>query len=232
MSRSYIKHDEATCRLPKWMVAVAQAFDYLIESWVPLDYPAFRERAPTVSVQSWALIHGTMVRDSDCNGELLLQVFASHPVVGNIVGWPCELLTVHKQPWCSLPVLAVPAVQDVRVLWLYDRQPQRIIVVAEGHRSIAVLVASKVARTQEDDTLGHMTEVLLSLAEGQDNLDADPPNILNALGMEPAVKARSGGQPVVIASAPSSGPAAMDVVGRSRKTRVWSFWRGANRHLG
>ena len=59
------------------------------------------------------------------------------------MGWPREVLPILQQPLCSLPILAVATVLDVGVLWLYDRRLQRIIPVAEGQRSIAVLVGSK-----------------------------------------------------------------------------------------
>ena len=36
-----------------------------------------------------------------------LQVFADHPAVGNIMGWPREVLPVFHQPLCNLPVLAM-----------------------------------------------------------------------------------------------------------------------------
>ena len=62
-----------------------------------------------------------MVRDSDGHGEPWLQVFASHPAVGNIMRWPREVLPVLQQPLCSLPVLAVATVLHVGELWLYDR---------------------------------------------------------------------------------------------------------------
>ena len=84
-----------------------------------------------------------MARDSDGQGEPWLEVFANHPAVVNIMGWPREVLPVLQQPWCSLPVLAVATMLDVGVLWLYDRQLQRIIPVAEGQRSMVVLVETK-----------------------------------------------------------------------------------------
>ena len=194
MSRSYITHDEAMSTFPQWMAAAARAFGQWIESWVAQDYHTFRERSRTVSAQSWATIRGTMVRDSDGQGEPWLQVFASHSAVGNIMGWPRELLPVFQQLLCSLPVLAVATVLDVGALWLYDRQLQRIIPVAEGQKSMAVLVGPKqLARIQGDDALGRITEVLLSLPEGEDNVAADARHTLDALDLEPVVEARSGG---------------------------------------
>ena len=59
------------------------------------------------------------------------------------MGWPREVLPVLQQPLCSLPVLAVATMLDVGALWLYDRQLQRIIPVAEGQRPMALLVGSK-----------------------------------------------------------------------------------------
>ena len=97
-----------------------QAFSQWIKSWVAQDFPAFRERSRTVSAQSWATSRGTLVRDPDGRGEPWLKMFASHPAVGNITGWPREVLPVFQQPLCSLPVLAVAAVLDVGALWLYE----------------------------------------------------------------------------------------------------------------
>ena len=47
-----------------------------------------------MSAHSRATIRGTMVRDSDGQGEPCLQVFANHAAVGNIMGWPREVLPV------------------------------------------------------------------------------------------------------------------------------------------
>ena len=101
------------------------------------------------------------------------------------------MLPVLQQPLCSLPVLAVATVLDVGVLWLYDRHLQRIILVAEGQRSMDVLVGSKqLARIQGDDAQGCITEVLLSLPEGDDNVAANARHMLAALGLQPVVEAR------------------------------------------
>ena len=118
--RSYITHAEAMSTFPLWMAAAAQAFSQWIESWAAQDFPAFWERSRTVSAQSWATIRGTVVRDPNGRGEPWLKVFAGHPAVGNIMGWPCEVLPVFQQPLCSLPVLAVATVLDVGALWVYD----------------------------------------------------------------------------------------------------------------
>ena len=98
VSRSFITYDEAMSTFPQWMAAAAQAFSQWIESWVAQDYPTFWERSRMVSAQSCATIRGTMVRDSDGQGEPWLQVFANHPAVGNIMGWPREVLPVLQQP--------------------------------------------------------------------------------------------------------------------------------------
>ena len=84
-----------------------------------------------------------------------------HLAVGNIMGWPREVLPVLRQPLCNLPVVAVAAMVDVGALWLYDRQLRRVIPSATGQRSMAVLVGSKpLARIQGDDAQGHITEAL------------------------------------------------------------------------
>ena len=194
MSRSYITHDEVMSTFPQWMAAVAQAFGQWIESWVAQDYPTSWERSRTVTAQSSATIRGTMVRDWDGQGEPWVLVFAHHRAVGNIMGWPCEVLVVLQQPLCPLPGLVVAAVLDVGVLWRYDRQLQSISPVAKGQRSMTVLVGSKrIARMQGDDAPGRITEVLLYVPEGDDNVAADARHSLDALRLEPVVEAPSKG---------------------------------------
>ena len=188
---------------PQWMAAAAHAFGQWIESRVAQDYPAFRERSRSVSAQPWATIRGTMVRDSDGHGEPWLQVFADHPAVENLMAWPSEVLLVLPQPLCFPLVLAVATVVNVGVLWLYEWQLKRIIPVAEGQRSMALLVGSKqLARIQGDDAQRSITEVLLSMPEGDDNMIADACHTLDALGLRPVVEAWLGGQRMVIVSAP------------------------------
>ena len=195
VSTSYITHVEAMSTFPHWMAAAAQAFSHWIESWVAQEFPAFRERSHTVSAQCWATIYGTMVRGPDGRGEPWPQVSASHPAVGYIMGSPREVLPILQQPLCFIPVLGVATVLDVEALWLYDRQLHRIILVAEGQRSMAVLVGSKkLARIQGDDALGRVTEVLLSLPEGDDKVAADAHHTLDALDLGLVVEAQSGGQ--------------------------------------
>ena len=194
MSRWLITHDEPMFTFPQWTATAAQAFGQWIESWVARDYPAFQERSRTVCAHSWATIRGTMVRDLDGHGEPWLQLFANHLAVGNIIGWPRAVLPVLQQPLCSLPILAMANVLAGGVLWLYDQQPQRISPVAEGQRSMVVLVGSKqLARMQGDDAKGRIAEVLLYLPEGDDNVAAHARHTLDALGLEPLVEAWSGG---------------------------------------
>ena len=68
------------------------------------------------------MVGGTLVRGPDGPSDPWLQVYADHPAVGNVMGWPGEVLPVFEQPLCSLPFLAVAVVLDVGTLWLYDRQ--------------------------------------------------------------------------------------------------------------
>ena len=84
--RSYIAHEEAMSSFPHCMAAVARAFSQWIGSWMTRDYPAFREWSRVVSAQSWAAVRGTMVRGPDGQSDPWLQVYADHPVVGNIIG--------------------------------------------------------------------------------------------------------------------------------------------------
>ena len=150
VSMSYITYEEAISSFPHWMAAVAQAFNQWIGSWMTQDHPAFRERSRMVSAQSGATVRGTMVRGPDGQTEPWLRVFADHPAVGNIMGWPREVLPVLQQPLCNLPVLALATVLDVGPLWLYDQQPRRVIPAVTEQRSMAVLVGSKqLARIQD-----------------------------------------------------------------------------------
>ena len=104
-----------------------------------------------------------------------------------------EVLPVLQQPLRNLPVLAVATMLYVGALWLSDRQLRRVIPVAEGQRSMAILVGSKrIARIQGDDAPGRITEGLLSLPEGDDNVAANTRHSLQALGLERVVEARLG----------------------------------------
>ena len=161
-----------------------------------------------------------------------LQVFANHPAVGNITGWPREVLPVLQQPLCSLPVLAVATMLDVGALWLYDRQLRRVIPVAEGQRSMIVLDGSKqLARIQGDDAPGRITEVLLSLPEGDNNVAADTRRMLDALGLQMVVEARSGGQRMVITSAQGPGPAGVDLIGEILHDYAWKLLASGKQSL-
>ena len=84
---------------------------------------------------------------------------------------------------------------------------------------MAVLVGSKqLARIQGDDAQGHITEVLLSLPEGDDNVAADARHTLDALGLGAVIKARSGEHRMVIASTGGPGLAGIGSSGRSCRT--------------
>ena len=65
--------------------------------------------------------------------------------------------------------------------------------MAEKQRFMAVLVGSKqLAQIQGDNTPGRITEVLLSLPEGDGNVAADARHTLDAFGLVTVVEARSG----------------------------------------
>ena len=91
VSRSYIEHEEAMSLFPHWMAAVAQAFDLWKGSWVARDITTFREWSRVVSAQSWAQVRGTEVRSPDGRSDPWLQVYADHPGLGNVMGWPREV---------------------------------------------------------------------------------------------------------------------------------------------
>ena len=232
VSRSYITYEEAMSSLPHWMAAVAQAFSRWIESWMGQDYPAFRERSRMVPAQSWTTVRGTMVRGPNGKSEPWLQVFADHPAVGNIMGWPREVLPVLQQPLCNLPILAVASMLDVGAMWLYDRQVRRVIPAATGQRSVAILVGSKqLARIQGGNARGHITEALFSLSEGDDNVVADDRHTIDALGLKAVVEARSGGQGMVLASARGPGLARADVIGEIVQAYGWELLANGARSL-
>ena len=87
------------------------------------------------------------------------------------MGWPREVLPVFLQPLCSIPVSSVATVLDMGALWLCDHQIRRVVPVAKGQWCMAVLVGSKqLARIQGDGTPGRITEVLLLLPDGNDNV--------------------------------------------------------------
>ena len=230
VSRSYITHVEAMSTFPQLMVAAAQAFSQWIESWVAQDFPAFRERSRTVSAQSWATIHGTMVRDPDGRGEPWLQVFANHPAVGNIMGWPREVRPLLQQPLCSLPVLAVATVLDVGALWLYDRQLRRITPV-RGKCPWHLVGSKQLSRIKGDDALGGVTEVLVSVAEGDDNVATDARHTLDALDLGLVVEAQCGGQRLVVASARSPGQAMIDIIWEIVQDDGWRLLAGGKPSL-
>ena len=222
--RSYIAHEEAMSLFPHWMAALAQAFGQWISSWMDRDFPAFRECSRVVSAQSWALVSRTLVRGPDSQSDPWLQVYAGHPAVGNVMGWPREVLPVFQQPLCSLPVLAVAVLLDVGTLWLYDRHLRRAIPAVTERRSMAVLVGSnQLARVQGDDAQGHVTEDMFSRPEGDDHVAADARHTLDTLGLMAVVAARAGGQRLVLASARGPGLDGVDVIGEIVRDYGWEL---------
>ena len=177
-----------------------------------------------VSAHSWAMVSGTMVRDPDGQRDSWLQVYADHPAVGNILGWPREVLPIFQQPLCNLPVLAVAVVLDVGTLWLYDRQLRRAIPAVTEQRSMAVLVGSKqLARVQGDDAQGEVTEAMFSLPEGDDHVATDARHTLDTLGLAAVVEARARGRRLVLASARGPGLDGVDVIGETVRDYGWEL---------
>ena len=169
-------------------------------------------------------MRGTMVRGPDGQSDPWLQVYADHPAVGNVMGWPCKVPPVFQQPLCSLPVLAVAVVLDVGTLWLYDRQLRRAILAVTERRSMGVLVRSKqLARVQGYDAQGHVTEAMFSLPEGDDHVAADARQTLDTLGLPAVVEARAGGQRLVLASARGPGLDGVDVIGEIVRDYGWEL---------
>ena len=203
---------------------MAQAFSQWMSSWMARDYPAFQEWSRVVSAQSWAMVSGTMVRGPDGQSDPRLQMYADHPAMGNIMGWPREVLPVFQQPLCNLRVLVVAVVLDVGTLWLYDRQLRRVIPAVTERRSMAVLEGSKqLARVQGGDAQGHVTEAMFSLPEEDDNVAADDRHTLDALGLAAVFEARAGGQRLVLASARGQGLDGVDVIGQIMRDYGWEL---------
>ena len=222
--RSYIAHEEAMSLFPHQMAAVPQAFGQWIGSWMARDFPAFREWSCVVSAQSWATVRGTLVRGPDGQSDPWLQVYADNPAVGNVMGWPREVLPVFQQPLCSVAVLAVAVMLDVGTLWLSDRQLRRAIPAVTERRSMAVLVASKqLARVQGDNAHGHVTEAMFSLPEGDDHVAANARHTLDTLAVMAVVEARAGGQCLVLASARGPGLDGVDVIGEIVRDYGWEL---------
>ena len=129
-------------------------------------------------------------------------MFVGHPAVKSSMGRPREVLHVFQNLLCTLPILAVATVLDVGEVWLYDRQLRRVVPVADGQKCMAILVGSKhLARIRGDDAPSRVTEVLLSLPDGDDNASVDARHTLDTLDLQPVVEAQFGGQRLVIASA-------------------------------
>ena len=89
---------------------------------------------------------------------------------------------------------------------------------------MAVVVGSKqLARIQGDDAQGHVTQALFSLPEADDNAAADARATLDTLGLAAVVKARSGGQRLVLASARSPGLDGVDFIGEIVQDYGWEL---------
>ena len=222
--RSCIAQEEAMSLFPHCMAAVAQDFSQWIGSWLAQDIATFREWSRVVSAQSWAQVRGTMVRSPDGKSDPWLQVYANHPAVGNVMGWPREVLPVLQQPLCSLPILVPAVVLDVDTLWLYDRQLRRAIPAVTEQRSMAVLVGSKqLARVQGDDAQGHVTEAMFPLPEGYDHVAANARHTLDTVGLAAVIETRAGGQRLVLASARSPEQDGIDVIGEVLRYYGWEL---------
>ena len=118
----------------------------------------------------------------------------------------------------------VATVLNVGELWLYYQQLQRIVPVAEGQRCMAVLVWS--------DAPARITEVLLWLPDGDDDVAADARHTLDTLDLGPVVEAHAGGPRLVVASARSPNEAMVDVFGEIVLDYECRLLAGANRVSG
>ena len=80
---------------------------------------------------------------------------------------------------------------------------------------MAVVVGSKqLARIEGEDALGRITEVMLSVPEGDDNVAAVARHMLDALNLGAVVEAESGGRRLLI-----SRPGALVKLGRTSSGR-------------
>ena len=78
---------------------------------------------------------------------------------------------------------------------------------------MAVLVGFKhLGRIHGEDALGCISEVLLSLLDGDDSASTDARHTLDTLTLEPVIEAHSGGQRLVMTSAQSPSQAGVDVI--------------------
>ena len=97
---------------------------------------------------------------------------------------------------------------------------------------MAVLVGSKqLARIKGDDTLGRVTEVLLSLLDGDDNVAADTRHTLDTFDLGPVVEAQSRRQRLVVASARIPGQARLEVIGEKVQDYGWRLLAGGKPSL-
>ena len=164
------------------------------------------------------------MRGPDGQSDPWPQVYADHLTVGNIMGWPREVLPVFQQPLCTLPVLAVAVVLNLGTLCLHYQQSRRVIPAVAERRSMAVLVGSKqLARIQGDDTQSHVTEAMFSLPEGDDNVAADARHTLDILSLAAIVEAQTGGQCLVLASTWGPGLGGPDVIRESVRDCGWEL---------
>ena len=97
---------------------------------------------------------------------------------------------------------------------------------------MALLVGCKqLARIQGDDAVGRVTEVLLSLPEGDDNVAAHTRHTFDALNLRPVLEAKSGRRRLVVASARSRGQARMDVIRKIPHDYGWRLLAGGKPSL-
>ena len=89
---------------------------------------------------------------------------------------------------------------------------------------MAVLVGSKqLARVQDDDAQGHVTEAMFSLPEGDDHVAANARHTLDTLGLAAVIDARAGGQRLVLASVRGPGQDGVDVIGEVLRDYGWGL---------
>ena len=117
---------------------------------------------------------------------------------------------------------------DRRLLGLGTRKR-----VPTADRSIhtPVLVGLEQLALAQGDVVPGRVAAVLSLPDGDDNASAEAHLTLNPLNLEPVVKAQSGGQRLVLASAKCPAPAGMNVLVDVMLDYGWRLLAGSKPHL-
>ena len=104
--------------------------------------------------------------------------------------------------------------------------------MAKGQRCMVVLVGYKqLAGIRGDGTPARITEVLLSLPDGDDSVAADARHTLDTLDLGPVMEAPFRGQRLVITLPQSPSQAGVDVIVEIPHDNGWRLLGGGKRSL-